>query len=218
MSIVSSPQPLTANDLAARFGKMPAWRIRTNPAPGSATEADAIWIQTHEDRTCELIDGVLVEKDVSAEASLIGAYLLTLMNNFVRPRRLGFILGEQGLLRLSIGRLRAPDVSFIRRDQTPEGRFPTSPVPDLYPTLAVEVLSPGNTAREIDEKLADYFDAGCELVWIVDPKNKSIRVLTGREDERLVGTEGLLDGGAVLPGFSVPVGEIFAAVQLGDEE
>lgn len=217
MSIAPSPQPLTADDLAARFGKMPAWRIRTNPEPGTATEADAIWIQTHEDRTCELVDGILVEKDVSAEASLIAIWIATMLNNFIQPRKLGFVLGEQGLLRLSSGRLRAPDVSFIRRDQTPSGRFPTQPVPKLYPTLAVEVLSPGNTAREIDEKLDDYFDAGCELVWIVDPKSKTIRVLARRDEETTLGADGLLDGGEVLPGFSVPVVEIFAAMELGEE-
>lgn len=215
MSVALPPTPtaLSAEDVVARFGPIPLWRIRTTPYP--ATEEDVLRILDHEDRACELIDGILVEKDAAADSSLIGAYLLTMMNIFVLRRKIGFVLGEQGLLRLSVGRLRAPDVSFIRKDQTPDGSFPSTPVPDLYPTLAVEVLSPGNTAREMNEKLDDYFASGCELAWLVDPASKTVRVFASRGQERTLRIGDVLDGGAVLPGFSVPVGEIFGAVKLG---
>ena len=113
-------------------------------------------------------------------------------------------------------RLRAPNVSFIRRDQVPGGRFPDAPIPDLYPTLAVEVLSPGNTQREMSEKLDDYFDSGCELAWLVDPATKTVRVFTARDAETTLKAGDILDGGNVLPGFAVPVAVLFGVLDLGE--
>src|SRR5690606_20035878 len=158
---------MTAVDLAERFGPIPLWRIRTNPEPGNATEDDVIAIHERENRACELIDGILVEKDVSTIASLIATRIAKLLSIFVDEHGLGFVLGEQGKLRLSYGQVRIPDVSFIRADQVPGGEFPTKPIANLIPTLAVEVLSPGNTEREMNEKLDEYFASGSELVWYV---------------------------------------------------
>ncbi|MGC1272400.1 MAG: Uma2 family endonuclease [Planctomycetaceae bacterium] len=208
---------MTAEELIARFGPIPLWRIRVDPPPGMATEADVIRIHDREDRTCELIDGILIQKDMNAFSSVIEAWIGSLIGAFVRPRRLGFVLDSSEVLRLAENRLRAPDVSFIRRDQTPGGRFPREPIPDLYPTLAVEVLSPGNTKREMSEKLDDYFGAGSELVWLVDPATRSVRVFTARDAESTLNIGDLLDGGSALPGFSVPVAELFGVLELGEE-
>src|SRR6476469_8252525 len=133
--VLDSPPELTLQDLADRFGPMPLRRIRMTPPPGRATEEDVLRIQDHEDRTCELIDGILVEKDVSAVASLIAIRIAKLLAIFVDERALGFVLGEQALLRLTIGRVRAPDVSFIRAGQVPGGEFPNEPIADLNPTI-----------------------------------------------------------------------------------
>jgi Uma2 family endonuclease len=210
-TVSTTERSITVEDLAARFGDLPAWRIRTDPPPGEATEQDALTLAEDGDRTCELIDGVLIEKAMSAEASLIAAFFIEILGPYVRTRRLGWLLAPDGLIRLTGNRVRAADVSIIRRSQVPEGRFPRTPVPTLFPNLAVEVLSPGNTRREMNEKLDDYFSAGTELVWIVDPVSKSIRVFTSREHEVTLGVDETLDGGAVLPGFSVPVADVFNA-------
>ena len=69
----------------------------------------------------------------------------------------------------------------------------------------------GRLAVAMNEKLDDYFSAGTELVWIVDPVSKSIRVFTSREHEVTLGVDETLDGGAVLLGFSVPVADVFNA-------
>lgn len=140
-----------------------------------------------------------------------------MLNNFVLRHKLGFIVGEQGLMRLSIGRLRALDVSFIRRDQVPGGRCPKEPIPDLYPTLAVEVLSAGNMKQEMNEKLDDYFAAGSELVWLVDPATKTVRIFTARDRETTLNVGDSLDGGNVLPGFSVPVAGLLSVLELSEE-
>ena len=213
-SILDRPPELTLQDLADRFGPMPLRRVRMNPRPGTATEEDLIRIDEHEDRICELIDGILVEKDVSSLASLIAIRIAKLLANFVDDRGLGFVLGEQALLRLVIGRVRAPDVTFIRGDQVPGGEFPNEPISDLTPTLAVEVMSPGNTTREMDEKLDEYFASGSKLVWYVYPDRKEIEVYTKRDERRTLGASDVLDGGTVLPGFSVRVADVFAVTKL----
>jgi Uma2 family endonuclease len=118
------------------------------------------------------------------------------------------------LLRLSIGRVRAPDASFIRADQIPGGEFPSEPITDLTPTLAVEVISPGNTKREMEEKLDEYFASGSELVWYVYPERKEVVVYTSRSEQRTSGMSDSLDGGVVLPGFVVSVADVFAVTKL----
>src|SRR5262249_9858335 len=151
--------------LAARFGAMSIARIRTTPSPGTATERDVLRAWDREDRLCELIDGILVEKDVGYAESLLAGWLLTILNNFVRPRRLGFVVGEAGLLKLGAGQVRIPDVSYVSRRRLPGGKRPSDPIPRLVPNLAVEVVSRGNTPQELQRKLVEYFEAGVELVW-----------------------------------------------------
>jgi Uma2 family endonuclease len=216
MSTTAPPvSDLTVAELAARVGAIPYWRIRTDPPPGTATEEDVERILREEDRICELIDGVLVEKAVSDETSILAIEIATLLSNYVKPRRSGWILGADGFSRLFGHQLRAPDVSFARRDQRPGGRPLKTGYTQEAPALAVEVFSPGNTDDEMERKRTEFFAAGTELFWIVYPERQQIEVFTSPEARRTLGREETLDGGTVLPGFSVKVGDIFDAVDLG---
>lgn len=200
----------TATDLSNRFGPMPLWRFCFDPPPGEATEDDVERLDVHRHIRCELVDGVLVRKDMSSYESLIGMRLLTILNLFVLSKQLGWVLGEAGMLRLWSGRVRIPDVSFISRDQTADGQFPRKPaIADLYPDLAVEVLSDSNTTEEMTEKCGDYFQAGTRLVWIIDPKSKTAEVYTAADVHQTVAVEGTLTGDPVLPGLTIPLATIF---------
>ena len=75
------------------------------------------------------------------------------------------VVGEAGMMRISQGLVRIPDVSFVSWDRLPEGKVPSEPIPALAPDLAVEVLSQGNTAKEMNRKRREYFEAGVRLVW-----------------------------------------------------
>ena len=79
----------TVADLYRRFGPIPFERIRQNPPPGSGTVDDVVRLNDHEDRLYELVDGILVEKTVGLEESIIAGFILTILNNFVLPRGLG---------------------------------------------------------------------------------------------------------------------------------
>ena len=117
------------------------------------------------------------------------------------------------MLRLRPRLVRIPDVTFISWDQIPSGEFPTAPIPSLFPDLAVEVLSESNTTAEIDRKLSEYFAAGCRLAWIVDPKTNTADVYTSPADCQHLRANQSLDGSDVLPGFKLPLKELFASTR-----
>ena len=137
---------LTVADLLEQFGPLPLNRIRLDPAPGTATEEDVVRIHLREDRLYELVDGVLVEKTMSLYESYLAALLLRLPGNFVDQHDLGFVLGADGMVRLAPGLVRIPDVSFMSWKRLGSKRVPRKPMANLAPDLAVEVLSPSNTA------------------------------------------------------------------------
>ncbi len=138
--------PWTVADLARRFGPLPAWRVVMDPPPGAATEEDVDAFEQQSGVLCELINGILVRKTMGACESLLAVTLVSLLHQFVKPRRLGWVLGEAGMLRLWPGRVRIPDACFIAAGQTADGVFPRHErVATLYPDFAIEVLSDTNT-------------------------------------------------------------------------
>lgn len=202
-------QELTVADLQRRFGPIPFGRIRPQPAPGTATEDDVRWLNDHEDRLYELVDGILVEKTVGYEESWIAVNLSELLLAFVNLRNLGLVTGEGGTIRLAKGLVRIPDVAFVSWDRIPGGRFPDAAIPDLVPDLAVEVISAGNTRKEMDEKLKEYFEKGVRLVWFVRPRSQTVDVYTAVDNFTRLTATGTLEGGNVLPGFAIPVADLF---------
>lgn len=201
----------TATRLAERFGPIPLYRIRTSPPPGTATEEDVVEIHAREDRLCELVDGILVEKTMGAYESMLAVEIARLLKNWVKPRKLGTVLGADGMLRLAPGLVRIPDVAFLSMEKFPKGRFPKGAIAPLAPDIAVEVLSDSNTKKEMDEKLEEYFTHGARLVWYVDPPVRTIEVFTGLATPPRTLTEAdTLDGGDVLPGFELNIRELFA--------
>ena len=204
----------TVADILERFGPIPAFRIRHDPAPGTATEDDILRIYAEEKRHCELVDGILLEKTVGLYESVLAMVIGRHLGEFVAARNLGVVAGEGGTLRILTGMVRIPDVSYIAWSRLPGGRIPEEPIPDLVPDLAVDVLSRWNTRQEMDRKLRDYFTAGVRLVWYVDPDDRTVRVYTSVDQSTLLNESHALDGGDVLPGFTLSIERIFADPQL----
>jgi Uma2 family endonuclease len=196
---------VTVADLVQHLGNIAPERIRLQPFPGTATVEDVIRIEAEENRLCELIDGTLVEKAMGFVESRIAALLIAYLQQFVLPRDLGIVLAPDGTLRLSAEQVRIPDVAFIGWDRMPGRKVPTTAVPSVVPHLAVEVLSASNTGEEMDRKLEEYFTAGVGLVWYIDPRKKEAQSYTAVEVFVTIGIDDELDGGAVLPGFRLPL-------------
>ncbi len=198
-------------DLLDRLGNIPPERVRLDPPPGTATEKDVLAAWSGLDRRlCELVFGTLVEKTMgtkeSAVALLLGHYILMYLND----KDLGIALGSDGMLRLKIGLVRIPDVAFISWKRLPEGELPPEAIARRVPEIAAEVLSQSNTPQEIALKLDDYFKAGVLLVWIIDPKTQTAKEYTSVTDCRHVGKSQALDGHDILPGFTLPLKQLFA--------
>lgn len=208
-ALASKAEALTLAELHELFGPMPAWRIRSQPAPGTATEEDWLALAYDIQKRCELTNGVLVEKPVGYMESRLATVLSYLIERFLETHPLGIVVGESAASRLLPGLIRAPDVSFVSWDRLPGRRVPREPLPNLAPELAVEILSKSNTKKEMDAKLHEYFAAGVTLVWYVDPRKRTARVYTSPEAVTKIGFDGVLSGGDVLPGFTVSLKEWF---------
>jgi Uma2 family endonuclease len=200
----------TLADLLEQLGGIPPQRIRFRPPPGTATEEDVLKIEAKENRLCELVDGVLVEKPMGYVESILAGAILSFLREFVVPRNLGHVSGADGMMRLFPGLVRIPDVAFASWERFPGGKLPESAIPDLAPDLAVEVLSSTNTPDEMRRKRREYFDAGVKLVWIVDPRRRSVAVFTSADDGPELFEPDTLSGGEVLPGFSLAVTNLFS--------
>jgi Uma2 family endonuclease len=203
----------TVADLLERFGPIAHQRIRQNPPPGTATEQDVLDIHDREDRLYELVDGVLVEKAMGTQESYLAVVIARLLGEFAHRLQIGFVLGSDGMARLSPGLVRIPDVSLVLWDQLPNRRVPRTPMLTLAPALAVEVLSPSNTRKEMERKLRDYFTAGVRVVWYVDPVARQVRVFAAVDQSRLLGEQETLSGDPLLPGFVLPLGDLFADLE-----
>jgi Uma2 family endonuclease len=201
----------TLDDLLDSLGGVSPKRVRLMPPPGTATEKDVIRLYEKHKRLFELVDGTLVEKVVGAKESFVAIRLAIILGNWNDGHgNLGMILGEAGTIKLLGKLVRIPDLSFTRWERLPNRKVPNEPIPDLAPDLAVEVLSKGNTKREMQRKLKEYFLSGVRLVWFVNQEDRAVRVHTSPDRSNEVGPDDTLDGGEVLPGFRVPVARLFA--------
>lgn len=209
MSAISPPIKTLA-DLLDRLGGVPLERICFHPSVGAATVQDVIDIQRQEGKHCELVDGVLLEKAKGYNESSLALFLGGLLNAFVVPRNLGFVTGPDGTVELMADLVRIPDVAFTSWKRMPGRQAPTAPVPQLPPDLAVEVLSRSNTPGEMGVKRQDYFTTGVELVWEIDPDARTVAVYTSATDVTTLTAADTLDGGSVLPGFVLPLHDLFA--------
>jgi Uma2 family endonuclease len=211
MNIRLSPPLMitTVADLLHHLGDIPPERVRMKPTPGTATVADVISVGANENRLCELVDGVLVEKAMGQYESRLAAVLIVLLDTFIHENDLGIVYGADATLKIMPDLVRIPDVSYVAWDRLPGKRLPAEPVPDLVPDLAVEVVSAGNTRKELRRKLGEYFKAGVRQVWFVDGDRRQIRVHTGARKSQLFTDEDTISGGKLLPGFSLSLRAYF---------
>ncbi|MEX0866546.1 MAG: Uma2 family endonuclease [Pirellulales bacterium] len=203
----------TLADLLERLGDVAPDRILMQPPLGTATRQDLIALDRMGEPLYELIDGVIVRKAMGYLESIIGVAISTLLRNFVAGKDLGVVSGADGMMELGVNLIRMADVAFVAWEKFPQGKLSDDPAPEIAPDLAVEVLSRGNTPREMQRKRVDFFGAGTRLVWIVDPKQRTVRVYTDVETFEEFSAEQKLTGGEVLPGFEVAVRDIFADLE-----
>lgn len=158
----------------------------------------------------ELINGEVIDLGNSGmEHGNISAYLCGLIELYARKKKLGVTCDSSTAFSLKSGNKRSPDVSFISKERLqgikrlPKGYFQGSP------DLAIEVISPNNTFEELHQKIVEYFDNGCRLVWVINPDEKSVLVYHQPEPDKLLNVTDNLDGEDILPDFTLPVLDLF---------
>jgi Uma2 family endonuclease len=163
-------------------------------------------------RRLELVNGEIREMvPTGGEHGEAGGDLFGLVWTHNREHKLGRVTNAETGYVLTIGEdnkpfIRAPDIGFVSIARAPEP-FGSGFVP-MPPDLAVEVVSPGDRAEEIEEKIQDYLRYGVRFIWVMYPSLKSIMVRKPNAMKELTGDD-VLDGEDVLPGFKVKVSEIF---------
>ncbi len=207
------PTDWTIADVQAWLPGFPADRIRVYPTPGTATEEDVLAAESRSNRICELIDGTLVEKTMASLESMLAAALIYFIHRYLDSRKLGTVLAPDGLLKILPAQIRAPDVSFIRWERFPGGQLPEAAIFSVVPDLAVEILSEGNTEAEMNRKLREYFQAGVQMVWYIEPKTRTARTYTTVNEWTEIDSDGSLLGGEVLPDFELPLAQLLARVE-----
>lgn len=202
--------PQTFAELWRQLGEVPLERIRMQPRPGAATVKDVVKaLEAADKRLYELVDGVLVEKAMGLGESYFAIRISSRIERFAEKHDLGFVTGADGAVEIMPNLVRIPDVSFISWDDVEGGEIPREPLPHLVPRLVVEVISEGNSPGEMNRKLRDHFEAGVELVWFLYPKSQTAEAYTSPTAKKVIARNQSLDGGAVLPGFKLPLKEIF---------
>ncbi len=133
-----------------------------------------------------------------------------LLSLYAEEKRLGLVGTAIGFrLTRNPDTVRAPDVAFVARERLPKEGVPKK-FAEFPPDLAVEVLSPEDTASEVNRKVEEYLTAGVRLVWVADPATQTVTVYRSLQDVKVLTTDQELDGGEVLPGFRTKVAELFA--------
>ncbi len=207
------PTNWTIADVQAWLPGFPPDRIRIYPTPGTATEQDVLEAEARSNRICELIDGTLVEKTMASLESMLATELIYYLRRYLETNDLGMLTAGDGLLKILPGQIRAPDVAFIRWERFPGRKPPKAAIYSVASDLAVEILSEGNTKAEMDRKLRDYFKASVQLVWYIEPETRTARAYAAASAWTEIGPDGLLLGGDVLPGFELPLAQLFARVE-----
>jgi Uma2 family endonuclease len=159
----------------------------------------------------ELVHGRPVEKDMGAKSDEISLAIGSLLRLFVSQHGLGRTYGSSTgyqCFPADPGRVRKPDASFVAKGRLPDDKTPDGHI-KLAPDLAIEVVSPNDSAEEVEGKVGEYLSARVRLVWVVFPIAKTVHVrrLSGTCD--VLTESGSLSGEDVVPGFTCRVADLF---------
>lgn len=173
--------------------------------------ADELLLMPKDEVRYELVRGELrTMAPAGFEHGVVIAKLTWRFAQHVETNNLGVVRGAETGFKIATNpdTVRAPDIAFVRRERIPENGITKKFWPGA-PDLAVEVVSPGDTIEEVDEKVEDWLKAGALAVWIVSPKGRSVTVYRSLTDIKTLSRNDVLEGQEVVPGFSCKVAEIF---------
>jgi Uma2 family endonuclease len=183
------------------------------PSESTAVETSTgtVPIAVTSDSLYEVVDGQIEEKTLGVEESEIASLLHGFLFMFLHQHRLGRSLSETAFrIDLAKDLQRRPDVAYVSRSKWPvKRRAPRTPVWDIVPDLAIEVVSPTNAAVHVQAKIHEYFEAGVSRVWVIYPQQKTIHIYASTTEIHVLQLGDELDGGDLIPGFRLPLAALF---------
>jgi len=188
-----------------------AKRTRPRPEAEALLTAEDLLLMGDNGARVELVEGEIVEMPPSGcTHSNLGGRAFAGLLAYSDSTGAGDCTQADGGYRLSRDpdTVRVPDAAFVRAERLPGGRLPTGFF-EGAPDLAVEVVSPTESSIETEAKVGDYLRAGARLVWVVYPELRIVRVHRANGISEVVAAGGTLSGEDVLPGFSLPLSQLF---------
>jgi Uma2 family endonuclease len=182
-----------------------------HPAGSQLLTAEEFWQLPEDEMRRELVEGEVIESmPPGARHGMVASSFDTFLRQWSQQIGGGYVGVEAGyILMRGPDVVRAPDVSYVRKE-----RIPPTGVPDgfwdLAPDLAVEVVSPGQSAAEVREKVRDLLAGGTQLVWVAYPRTREVIAHTPDGLARVYAASDTLAHAEVLPGFACTVAELFA--------
>lgn len=181
------------------------------PIKARATENQA---RIGDEPLFEVVNGQRLElPNMSSYSGQLANDLSIELAIYARQKKSGTVLTEILFsipLKKDADNQRRPDVAYLAKQRWPIGqRAPDTDTWPVVPNLAVEVLSPNDRIQEVESKIHEYFEAGVELVWVVNPRQETVSVYTSPRQVTILGKGDILSGGDVIAGFKLPLGELF---------
>jgi Uma2 family endonuclease len=159
----------------------------------------------------ELVKGDLIRMSPAGdEHGRVAMNLAGPLHHHVSTNKLGVVYAAETGFKLESGpdTVRAPDVAFVSNERLELTGTPRS-YRECAPDLVVEVLSPGDSASEVQAKVAQWLQADARMVWVVSPKLRTITAYRSLTDIVVFSERDTIDGSSVVPGFRLPVAEVF---------
>ena len=175
---------------------------------GFATVQDLI-NSPKDGRKYELVDGEIVVSPAGMRHSEVTLKIAGLILGFLETHPIGKAYSSDVGIALPNGNVRSPDVTYVSLGKLPGGHSPES-FGEVVPDLAVEVLSPSDSLKELGRKIGEFLEQGVPLVWLVDPKRQTVTVYRSLTDTQQLGPADTITAEPVLPGFSAAVHRFFA--------
>jgi Uma2 family endonuclease len=170
-------------------------------------------------RNFELVDGNLVERNMSVLSSWVGGQVFRRVDEFVSAHDLGTVWPADNGYQCfpdDARMVRRADAAFVKKE-----RLSAKDMKDgflkVVPDLVVEVISPNDLAHEVERKVSEYLTAGVPLVWIIEPESRTLRVQRGDGSGSLLKGDAVISGESVLPGFEIRLRLIFPPVETAKQ-
>ena len=173
--------------------------------------ADELFLMKDDGFRYDLVKGDL--RKMSPAGSEHGAIIVRLtvaLGQYVEENELGEVFAAETGFKLASNpdTVLGPDLAFVSNEKIPPTGIPVKFWPGA-PDLAAEVISPGNTRREIEEKIEEYLASGVSLVWIINPKHRTVGVHRANSELVVLTESDILDGENVVPGFQYGIARLF---------